>query len=89
MQSPTDALAELPPPPHAPSVSATTVPRGRSKPARGQLSSSSTYCTIAGRPLLHDPDQLLVDELVHPVGPEEPATEAGALDASKWQLGAV
>lgn len=26
MQSPTDALAELPPPPHAPSVSATTVP---------------------------------------------------------------
>jgi hypothetical protein len=26
MQSPTDALAELPPPPHAPSVKATSVP---------------------------------------------------------------
>src|SRR3954462_7379358 len=38
--------------------------------------------------LLHDTDQLLVDELVHPVRAEL-ASEAGALDAPERQLGTV
>src|SRR5438094_2012225 len=38
--------------------------------------------------LLHDADQLLVDELVHPVRAEL-ASEAGTLNAPERQLGAV
>src|SRR6476659_4468386 len=41
-----------------------------------------------GSALLRDADQLLVDELVHPVRAEL-ASEAGTLDAPKRQLGAV
>src|SRR4051812_42378884 len=38
--------------------------------------------------LLHDADQLLVDELVHPVRPEL-ASEAGTLNTPERQFGAV
>src|SRR6476659_5689703 len=41
-----------------------------------------------GSALLHDADQLLVDELVHPVRAEL-ASEAGTLNAPERQLGAV
>jgi hypothetical protein len=38
--------------------------------------------------LLDHADELLVDELLDPEGPEL-AAEAGVLDAAEWQLGAV
>src|SRR5581483_8496006 len=70
---------------------ASGLPPSSSRPARCDgVRDAPAYLTpsIDRQRLLRDPDQLLVDELVHPVRAEL-ASEAGTLDAPERQLGAV